>query len=138
MLLLPFTANVGGSTAYYLCGFLLFIFGLFSGVCQTACYGYNAKLPSSYIAIFLTSQGLAGIFSNLLRLASLWLWPINGDTQSTASSAFKACFFMQCSGILVVLVCLPAQIILSKNRFANYYFYENESQAKILETEVSD
>ena len=129
MFLLPFIANIGGSTAYYSCGFLLFILGLFLGVCETACFAYNAKLPSSYIAIFLTSQGLAGIFSNMVRLASLWLWPIiDGDTQSTAaSSAFKACLFMQCSGILVLLLCLPAQIALSRNRFANYYFYEHES-----------
>mmetsp|Transcript_29243 Transcript_29243/g.38951 ORF Transcript_29243/g.38951 Transcript_29243/m.38951 type:complete len:114 (-) Transcript_29243:336-677(-) len=71
MFLLPFTAQVGGTTAYWLCFVLLFLYGLSSGVCQALCYSYNAKLPSSYIATFLTSQGIAGIFSNLLRLLSL-------------------------------------------------------------------
>ncbi len=116
MLLIPFVASVGGTSAYWLCFALLFTFGLFSGVCQTACYGYNAKLPSSYISVFLISHGLAGIFSNVLRLTSLSLWPIEDDVEvgvTTAgadfsSNAFKACLFIQCSGVAVVLLCLPA------------------------------
>jgi hypothetical protein len=33
MLLLPFIANIGGSTAYWLCFALLNAYGLFSGIC---------------------------------------------------------------------------------------------------------
>ena len=95
MILIPFSAEIGGSTAYWLCFALLFFFGLFSGVNNALCYSYNAKLPSSYIAVFLTSHGAAGIFSNLLRLLSLYLWPISvGNSTSAAGlddsdSAFK-------------------------------------------------
>ena len=77
MLLLPFTAEIGGASAYWLCFALLFLYGLCSGVSNALAYSYNAKLPSSYIAIFLTSHGAAGIFSNLLRLLSLYLWPMS-------------------------------------------------------------
>ena len=103
MLLIPFAGNVGGTEAYWYCYCLLFVYGLFSGVCQSACYSYNAKLPSSYIAVFLTSHGLAGIASNLLRLAGLSIWPTQqviatstGEAISTVddSNAFKSCLFM--------------------------------------------
>ena len=75
MLIIPFAANVGGALAYWYCFTILFFYGLFSGVCQACCYSFNAKLPSSYIAVFLTSHGFSGIASNMLRLAGLTLWP---------------------------------------------------------------
>ena len=74
MLLIPFSAKIGGSTAYWLCFTLLFAYGLFSGVCQAVCYDLNAKLPKSYIATFMTSHGVSGLGSNVLRLVSMMLW----------------------------------------------------------------
>ena len=52
LLLLPISANIGGTVAYWLCFGLLFLFGLVSGLCQAACYSYNAMLPHNYIGIF--------------------------------------------------------------------------------------
>ena len=114
MIMIPFSADIGGSSAYWLCFALLFFFGLFSGVNNALCYSYNAKLPSSYIAVFLTSHGAAGIFSNLLRLISLNIWPISSANLTGASglddtdSAFKQCLFIQTVGVFIVLLCLPA------------------------------
>jgi len=48
-------------------------------------------------------------------------------------TAFKSCLFIQSVGIVVVLICLPAQCILNNNKFANYHFFRSESQAEILE-----
>ena len=75
MLLIPFSANVGGTQAYWSCFALLFLYGLFSGVCQAACYDLNAKLPKPYIATFMTSHGVSGLASNALRLAAMQFWP---------------------------------------------------------------
>lgn len=130
MLILPLTANLGGAVAYWLCFLELFIYGLLSGICQSACYSYNAKLPARYIAVFLTSHGVAGIFSNVLRLVSLFIWPVATEAATSAeevdtTNALKSCMFIQCSGVMVVLMCVPAQLYLNKNTFANYYFYEN-------------
>lgn len=69
--LVPVFALIGGTKGYWLVFLTLMIDGWFSGLCQTFCYEENAKLPGNYIGIFLTSQGLAGIASNLLRFASL-------------------------------------------------------------------
>ena len=77
MLALPLAASLGDTLAYWLCFTLLFIYGLFSGILQAACYSYNAKLPQEYIAVFLTSHGLAGVCSNALRMLSLCIWPVS-------------------------------------------------------------
>lgn len=77
MLLIPFAANIGGTPAYWSCFTLLFLYGLFSGVCQAACYDLNAKLPKSYIATFMTSHGVSGLASNALRLITMLFWSTN-------------------------------------------------------------
>ena len=144
MIMIPFSAEIGGSTAYWLCFALLFFFGLFSGVNNALCYSYNAKLPSSYIAIFLTSHGAAGIFSNLLRLISLNIWPISPGNSTSApglddtDSAFKQCLFIQTVGVFIVLLCLPAQCILNRNEFANYHFFQERSQEDNLQRSAID
>lgn len=80
MLLIPLTANVGGPVAYWACFALLAVFGLVSGANQTALFDLNAKLPKSYIAAFLTSQGLSGVVANLLKLAGLTMLTEGADT----------------------------------------------------------
>ena len=68
---MPVLANIGGSTGYWTMFFDLVVFGWFTGILQGALYFENAKLPGNYIAIFLASQGIAGIFSNVLRFGTL-------------------------------------------------------------------
>lgn len=71
----PVLANIGGEAGFWSVFLTLFILGWFCGIIQGCVYTENAKLPGNYIGIFLTSQGLAGIFSNVLRFASLKIWP---------------------------------------------------------------
>ena len=76
------------------------------------CYRENSKLPANYIGIFLTAQGLAGIFSNLYRFATIEIWP---------DEPFVACFANFAYGVITALVCVPAQLHLNKNAFARHY-----------------
>jgi len=56
-------------------------------------FDLNAKLPKSYIAIFLLSQGLSGVASNVLRLMSLWLYTTGVESESqSGSSVIEAAF----------------------------------------------
>ena len=109
---IPLLAHQGDEIGYW-CVFLnLIVLGWFCGVLQGCLFKQNAKLPGAYIGIFLTSQGLAGIFSNLLRFATLEIWP----DQPFTSASFNFVF-----GVLVSILCIPAQMQLNKNRFAQYY-----------------
>ena len=69
--MMPILANIGGPTGYWTMFFALVVDGWFAGISQGVVYFENAKLPGKYIAIFLASQGLAGIFSNVLRFVTL-------------------------------------------------------------------
>lgn len=80
MLFIPVAANFEGATAYWSCFVLFAFYGLISGINQTALSDANAKLPTNYIAIFLTSQPIAGVVSNLLMLLSLILY--NSESES--------------------------------------------------------
>ena len=116
LLLIPFVANIGGASAYWYCFFILFIYGLFQGMCQTCIGCFNAKLPSRYVAIFLTSHGVSGIAANMLRLTGLLIWPTaammtdsSGEAISVVddSNDFKSCLFMLSISAIVILVCIP-------------------------------
>ena len=109
---MPIFANVGGSTGYWLVFMTLIVLGWFSGIVQSCLYQENAKLPGRYIGIFLTSQGLGGIFTNIFRFCTLKIWP---DSPFISASA---CYLI---AVLVCLLCIPAQINMKKNSFAQYY-----------------
>ena len=72
---IPFLANIGDDVGFWSCFVTLLITGWFAGLVQGCVYRENAKLPGDYIGIFLTSQGLAGILSNMLRFWTLEIWP---------------------------------------------------------------
>ena len=110
--LIPFLANIGGVAGYWLVFCDLVVLGWFLGLFQGLLYSENTKLPGAYIGIFLTSQGLAGIFSNLLRFVSLEIWP---DAPLTSTS------FCYLFGVSFLLLCIPAQLQLNKNKFALFY-----------------
>ena len=81
--------------------------------------------------MFLTSHGLAGVCSNVLRMVSLCIWPVSESlTDDSAMNAFKSCFFIMMIGVVICALCIPAQFILDKNDFAEYYFYSKESQER--------
>ena len=69
--IMPILANIGGSTGYWLMFIDLVVFGWFTGILAGAVYYENAKLPGKYIAIFMASQGISGISSNLIRFGTL-------------------------------------------------------------------
>ena len=63
---------------------------------------------------------MAGVSSNVLRFASLEIWP----DQPFLSVAFNYIFC-----VLVCLLCIPAQIALNKNPFALQYQKSEASEA---------
>ena len=112
MIIVPVLANIGGVAGFWSTFLALVILGWFSGLFQCMIYMENAKLPSNYIGIFLTSQGLAGIFSNLFRFASLEIWTEN---------PFISTMINYLSGVLIMVLCIPAQFKMNKNKYARYY-----------------
>ena len=117
MMIIPFAANKGGTTAFRICFSVLLLYGIFTGVAQGACYSINAKLPHSYIQIFLTAQGIAGILSSVLRLSSLYIWPSEDDP----SNDFKSVLFNFVIGACVCFMCVPAQCYMTRSKFAKYH-----------------
>ena len=89
-------------------------------------YRENAKLPGDYIGIFVTSQGMAGIFSNLFRSATIEIWP---------DKEFLSCYVNYAVGIIASLMCIPAQMHLNKNQYALYY-QEDDGQLRASITQM--
>ena len=65
-----------------------------------------------YIGIFLTAQGLAGIFSNVFRFATIEIWK---------DEPFVSCMVNFAYGTVSCLLCIPAQLNLNRNPFAKHY-----------------
>ena len=106
---IPFLAQIGGAVGYWCVFLTLIVLGWFCGLLQGCLFKENAKLPGDYIGFFLTSQGLAGIFSNLMRFATLEIWSENPLASTSVNFLF---------GVLISLLCIPAQMQMNKNRFA--------------------
>ena len=99
--IMPFFANLGGARGYWAVFLTLDLDGWFAGVVQSCLFAQNARLPGKYIGIFLTSQGLAGIFSNVMRFATLELWP---------NEPFVAVCVCYLIAVLFCLLSIPAQL----------------------------
>ena len=75
LIAVPFFANVGGGFAYYSVFTLSLIYGLFNGICQSSVFQMSGSMPPKYIGAIMAGQGIAGLGTNLLRAATLKIWP---------------------------------------------------------------
>ena len=114
----PMISNQGGHKAFWICFVLLMTAGLCTGLTTGALFATSAKLPSSYIGIFMTATGASGLVVSILRLISLLAWP---GSAPGSDSAYKSVLFMFYVGIAVSAMCIFGQIVMARSKFAQYY-----------------
>uniref|UniRef100_UPI0037E79605 equilibrative nucleoside transporter 2-like n=1 Tax=Semicossyphus pulcher TaxID=241346 RepID=UPI0037E79605 len=95
---------------------------MFGAVLQGSLFGVVGLLPSQYSTLFMSGQGLAGIFAALAMLFS-----ILSDTDG--SSDALGYFITPCVATLVTLLCY---LLLPHLEFARFYL--NRSQSDKVET----
>ena len=98
IIILPFLAEIGGTTAFWLVFIDLLIFGIISGVLRATVYSLAAALPFPYMGALMFGTGVSGIFTNVLRGLSFWLWPMdesaNNNFYAIVAYCSMAAFFL--------------------------------------------
>ena len=117
MIAVPFCANAGNGFAFYSVFVLALIYGLFNGICQSSIFQMSGSMPPKYIGAIMAGQGIAGLGSNLLRAATLEIWPNDDDERN----GFRGCLAMFIFGAIVMVICAMAQLCLRKNTFSKFY-----------------
>ncbi|XP_008060895.1 equilibrative nucleoside transporter 2 [Carlito syrichta] len=98
----------------------------FGAILQGSLFGQLGTMPSTYSTLFLSGQGLAGIFAALAMLLSM----ASGVDAQTSALGY---FITPCVGILMSTVC---HLSLSRLKFARYYLAKDSSQAPTQELET--
>ncbi|XP_004627254.1 equilibrative nucleoside transporter 2 isoform X2 [Octodon degus] len=98
----------------------------FCAVLQGSLFGQLGTMPSTYSTIFLSGQGLAGIFAALAMLMSM----ASGMDAQTSALGY---FITPCVGILLSIVCY---LILPHLEFARYYLAKKSSHVPAQELET--
>lgn len=89
----PFLASIGGKTAFWLVFLDLLIFGINSGVVRATIYSLAAALPFSYMGALMLGTGFSGIFTNVLRGLTFWLWPMDESANNNYYAIVACCSF---------------------------------------------
>nr|AAK11606.1 NBMPR-insensitive nucleoside transporter ei 2A [Oryctolagus cuniculus] len=98
----------------------------FCAVLQGSLFGQLGTMPSTYNTLFLSGQGLAGIFAALAMLTSM----ASGVDAQTSALGY---FLTPCVGIVLSIVCY---LSLPHLEFARYYLAKKPSQAPTQELET--
>ncbi|KAM6159868.1 equilibrative nucleoside transporter 2 [Erethizon dorsatum] len=98
----------------------------FCAVLQGSLFGQLGTMPSTYSTVFLSGQGLAGIFAALAMLMSM----ASGVDAQTSALGY---FITPCVGILMSIVCY---LSLPHLEFARYYLAKKSSQVPAQELET--
>ncbi|XP_059004196.1 equilibrative nucleoside transporter 2 isoform X3 [Mustela lutreola] len=98
----------------------------FCAVLQGSLFGQLGTMPSTYSTLFLSGQGLAGIFAALAMLMSM----ASGVDAQTSALGY---FITPCVGIFMSIVCY---LSLPHLEFARYYLAKKPSQAPGQELET--
>ncbi len=75
MVVIPFFANVGGASGFYICTMLLVFYGLASGVALGTAFATVAAFPSEYMAAMMFGNGLSGLGTCVFRALTLVIFP---------------------------------------------------------------
>ncbi|XP_066893722.1 equilibrative nucleoside transporter 2 isoform X1 [Kogia breviceps] len=98
----------------------------FCAVLQGSLFGQLGTMPSMYSTLFLSGQGLAGIFAALAMLMSM----ASGVDAQTSALGY---FITPCVGVLISIVCY---LSLPHLKFARYYLAKKPSKAQGQELET--
>ncbi|XP_025142497.2 equilibrative nucleoside transporter 2 isoform X3 [Bubalus bubalis] len=109
----------------------------FGAVLQGSLFGQLGTMPSKYSTLFLSGQGLAGIFAALAMLISM----ASGVDAQTSALGY---FITPCMGTIMSIVCY---LSLPHLKFARYYLakkpskahsQELETKAELLQSDLAD
>ncbi|XP_068451670.1 equilibrative nucleoside transporter 2-like [Clinocottus analis] len=95
----------------------IWFMNIFSAVLQSSLFGLVSLFPPRYSTLFMSGQGLGGIFAALAMLFSILC---NADV----SSAALGYFITPCAATLLTLLCY---LLLPKLEFARFYLNRNPS-----------
>lgn len=125
MIILPILCNIGGSTGFYTADVMLLLVGFASGACQGTTYAMAAAFPPEYMSAVMFGNGLSGFGSNLLRAATLLIWPAD----KSENNAFIGALALYMIAFAMLTACALAQMCLRKNPYANFYLRKTEQRA---------
>ncbi|KAJ7996326.1 hypothetical protein DPEC_G00235930 [Dallia pectoralis] len=91
----------------------------FGAVLQGSLFGMIGLLPPKYSTLFMSGQGLAGMFASLASLLSI----ISNADKATAALGY---FITPCVATLVTLLCY---LLLPHLEFARFYFVNSKPEA---------
>lgn len=117
MLIIPALCDIGGSAGFYSTTILLVFLGFFSGACQGTAFSLAAAFPPEYMSAVMFGNGVSGFGSNLLRAATLAIWPASEDQKNS----FIGAMALYSIAFVILLGCTFAQVFLRKNPYALYY-----------------
>ncbi|KAM4612191.1 equilibrative nucleoside transporter 2-like [Polymixia lowei] len=100
----------------------------FSAILQGSLFGLVGLLPPRYSTLFMSGQGLAGIFAALAMLCSI----LSNADESTAAMGY---FITPCVATLVTLVCY---LLLPHLEFARFYLNGSHSYKSETTKELSE
>ncbi|XP_011471832.4 equilibrative nucleoside transporter 2 isoform X1 [Oryzias latipes] len=95
----------------------IWFINMFGAVLQSSLFGVVSQFPPRYSTLFMSGQGLAGIFAGIAMLCSIFSNP-------DRTSAALGYFITPCFATLVSLVCY---MMLPRLEFARFYLSRNQS-----------
>ncbi|KAB0362521.1 hypothetical protein FD754_006677 [Muntiacus muntjak] len=98
----------------------------FGAVLQGSLFGQLGTMPSKYSTLFLSGQGLAGIFAALAMIISM----ASGVDAQTSALGY---FVTPCVGTIMSIMCY---LSLPRLKFARYYLAKKPSKAQGQELET--
>lgn len=122
--IIPFVADVGGQSGYYMVFGAYMLFGLAGGMTQGTVFQMAASFPPSYMGAVMLGNGIAGIMSNVLRIISLLVWPADGNENNALYGAIFNFYF----AAAVFFLCGFLQILMNKNKFAKYHLSDKNNK----------
>jgi len=121
LVLIPLLAHIGGAAGFWLTFLILFAFGIFAGIGQSAVFMLAGALPFEFIGAVMLGQGIAGISANILRALTYIIFPVAKNENNLFIGAFV--YFL--IGAVYMFICGALQFVLKKNEYAVFHLWQN-------------
>ena len=89
-----------------------------------------AAFPPEYMAAVMFGNGLSGFGSNILRAATLLIWPADKSDQNE----FRGALALYLIAFFVLALCAIAQVCMRSNKYAQYYLNQIKAGAPTVPT----
>ena len=86
-------------------------------------------MPGKYMGAIMAGNGIGGLVINLIRAATLEIWPESEDP----NNAFKSAMFMFVLGAIIMVLCALTQLYLRKNKYSKYFLKPYSGYKKTMD-----